>query len=140
MKGVGLWIDHSKATVVSLSEDGEATTRTIESHAGKRVRSKGGARSSTVYTAQDATYEARRDRKYEHHLKQFYASVGACLAGADAIFILGPGEAKTELRKHLEASGLPAERLSVEPADKLTEAQIVEKVKTRFGYPTRETF
>lgn len=140
MKKVGLWIDHARAILVSLDEKGEATTRTVESDAGQRVRSKGGARSSTVYGPQDATYEARRDRKYEHHLEQFYASVGTLLADSDSIFILGPGEAKTEFRKHLETSGVPAEHLSVEAADKLTEAQIVEKVKTRFGYPTRETF
>jgi stalled ribosome rescue protein Dom34 len=140
MNRVGLWIDHARAVLVSLDDEGEVTTRTVKSDAGKRVRSKGGARSSTVYGPQDATYEARRDRKYEHRLEQFYASVGQLLADSDSIFILGPGEAKTEFRKHLETSGVPAERLSVEAADKLTEAQIVEKVKTRFGYPTRETF
>lgn len=140
MNRAGLWIDHARAVVVSLNEDGEASTRTIESDAGKRVRSQGGSRSRTVYGPQDATYEARRDRKYEHHLEQFYTSVGAHLREAGVVFVFGPGEAKGELRKHLEASGVPAERLSVEAADKLTEAQIVEKVKTRFGCPTRETF
>ena len=139
VRKVGMWIDHAKAVLVSL-DDQEVATRTVVSNVGKHVRAQGGAPSGTPYGAQDATYEARIDRKYEQHLRQYYDSIVSEVSGATAIFIMGPGAAKTELRKRLEASGVAGNRLTVEAADKLTDAQVVERVKTHYNYPTREAF
>jgi stalled ribosome rescue protein Dom34 len=136
---VGLWIDHRKAVVVSLGE-GETTTRTIESNVGQRVRSQGGSRAATVYSHQGATYEPGRDQKYERHLNEYYDEVASAIAGADAILVMGPGEAKTEFGKRLERSGVDRSRVRIETSDKLTEPQIVEKIKVHFGYRTRESF
>ena len=49
------------------------------------------------------------------------------------ILVLGPGEAKTELKKELEKSrGLVAKKITLEPADKMTERQVVAKVRQFF--------
>jgi len=135
----GLWIDHSKAILVSVDGD-TVSTRTIESEVGKRVRAKGGARSGgTPYGPQDATYEARRDRKYEHHLAQYYDQVASAIRGTGAVLIMGPGQAKSELKSKLVETGIGETHIEMEASDKLTEPQIVEKVKNHYGLPTRES-
>jgi stalled ribosome rescue protein Dom34 len=116
------------------------TPQTIQSNVEKRPRVKGGAPSVTPYGAQDSTYEARLDRKHEQQLKEYYDQIVSKISDARAIFIMGPGQAKTELRKRLEESGIPADSLTTASSDKLSDAQIVEKIKIHYGYPTRETF
>ena len=135
---VGLWIDHSKAVLVAL--DGERVeTKTVSSDIEPRGHPKGGAPSPTTYGAQDAVYEARRDRRYQRHLSEYYARVVAEINAAVAILLMGPGEAKLELRKALEAAGSGQSRIEVEASDKLTEPQIVAKVKAHYGYAIRAT-
>jgi hypothetical protein len=136
---VGLWIDHAKAVVVALDRE-TVTTHTILCGAGRRPRVKGGAPSTTPYGPQDATYEARRDRRYLEQLRKYYDEIAAVVSGADSIFIMGPGQARTELGKRLQDAGVAADAVSSAASDKLTEAQVVEKVKIHYGYPTRESF
>jgi hypothetical protein len=51
------------------------------------------------------------------------------------LFILGPGEAKGELKKRLEAKGLGARVAAIETADKMIDSQIAEKVRKFFSEP-----
>jgi len=121
---VGLWIDHAKAVLVSL-DNGDVFTEAIASGVESRPRAQGGSRSATPYGPQEATYELRRERKHDQHLKEFYDRVVSVASGADAVFIMGPGEAKTELRKRMSESCGAQDRVSTFAADKMTESQIV---------------
>jgi len=128
----GLWIDHRRAFIVHVTEDG-TTSETIESDVEKHVRGAGGSRSSTPYGPQDIAAGDRVDRKYRGHLDQYYEKVAHAVRDAESIYIMGPGEAKTELKKHLEKSKrTPPVRIAVETADKMTEAQITAKVREHF--------
>ena len=89
----GLWIDHRNAVVVILNEKGEETKR-INSNMEKHVRFGGGA--------QDVTEEDIRDRRFTNHLNKYYDEVITCLGDATSIFVLGPGEAKVEIKKRIE--------------------------------------
>ncbi len=51
---------------------------------------------------------------------------------ADAIFILGPGEAKGELEKRLASKGMGARVVGVESADKMTDHQVAARVRQHF--------
>ena len=51
---------------------------------------------------------------------------------AEAILIFGPGEAKGEFRKRLEKERPSQRTVTVETTDKLTEPQIVAKVRGYF--------
>ena len=57
---------------------------------------------------------------------------------AEVVFVLGPGEAKIELCKQLRKPKDYRRVLSVEAADRMTERQLVAKVRTFFGAPPRE--
>ena len=130
---VGLWIDHRRATVVAI-ENGEVTVKVIESNVGPRTRLSGGARSATSYGPQDVASEGQRDRRYKHLLDMYYQDVIRTIKDAEAILILGPGEAKEELKKRVERSkALKGRLIGVETADKMTKRQLVGAVRRRFG-------
>ena len=54
--------------------------------------------------------------------------------GGEAVLIFGPGEAKLQLKERLSHSKALAERIvGIETTDKLTDPQIVAKVKEHYG-------
>ena len=118
----GLWIDHRKAVIVIVTDEGE-TLSEIASNMEKHVRFTGGTASELGST------EDVRDRQFGNHLNSYYDRVVAVLRGADSIQIFGPGEAKGELSKRLEHEGLKGHVLSVETVDKMTDRQIAAKVR-----------
>jgi len=136
---IGVWIDHKKAVLAKL-EDGNLGSRTILSQIGPRVRLSGGSRSRTAYGPQDLASDTQRDRKYQKQLTEYYRSIVTELSDADSILILGPGEAKGELRRELDRSKtLAAKVVAVEMADKMTDRQIAARVKSFFGAPARRS-
>jgi hypothetical protein len=65
------------------------------------------------------------------HLANYYDEVIACIGDAETILIFGPGEAKGELKKRMERDKIGIRIVAMETADKMTEPQIVAKVKQR---------
>src|SRR3989304_9850966 len=95
----GLWIDHKKAVIVIVADEGEEI-RLIRSNVEKDVRLSGGSRGSrskTRYGPQDVSAEDNRERRFANHLSRYYDEVIAHIRDADSILIFGPGEAKGEL-------------------------------------------
>jgi hypothetical protein len=128
---VGLWIDHRKAVIVSISGE-EVATRLVESNVEKRVRYSGGTGSGGSRGSR-AGGEDTRERRFEGQLGEYYDEVIGCVRDADAILIFGPGEAKTELKTLLERRGLGAHVVGVETVDKMTDRQIEAKARKRFA-------
>ena len=122
-KSVGVWIDHRKAVIVAAGKVGEAIQR-VPSKMEKHVRFSGGA--------QAVSAEDIRDRRFANHLEQYYAAVTALIREAEAILLLGPGEAKIELKHHLEREGLGQRIVRVDTVDKMTDRQIAAKVRQHF--------
>ena len=54
------------------------------------------------------------------------------IRGAECILLLGPGEAKIELKHHLEREGLGERIVGVDTVDKMTDRQIAAKVRQYF--------
>jgi hypothetical protein len=121
---IGIWIDHRKAVIVVLKEKGEEV-RTLDSGLKKRLRFTGGESSGVGSTENTA------DRQYENRLKVFYDEVMAVARLGSSIRIFGPGEAKLELKKHLESAGLGACIQGIESSDKLTDRQFAALVRQR---------
>jgi stalled ribosome rescue protein Dom34 len=120
----GVWIDHKRAVIVSVSA-GRATTTIVESEVGAHPR----------YSGQPgAGGEKKYEARHGQHLDEYYDEVIRHLAEPEELLIIGPGEAKLELRKRLERSKSRAKpTIDVETADKLTDPQIVARVKDHFG-------
>src|SRR4030095_15317953 len=124
-KQIGLWIDHRKAVIAIISDEGEELKK-ITSNMEKHVRFTGGRAS------EDGSTEDVRDRQFGNHLNSYYDEVIAVIRGADSIQIFGPGEAKGELEKRLEHEGLKAHIVASETADKMTDRQISAKVREHY--------
>jgi len=128
----GLWIDHEKAIIVSLIDGSHKVTH-VESDIEGRFRLKGGSRSNTPWGIQSATSESKRDFRYSKHLNIYFQHIIDLLKEAKQIYIFGPGEAKFELKKTIEKNNMFLDKISdIETTDKLTEPQIVAKVKKYF--------
>ena len=125
-KQAGLWIDHRKAVIVVLSGDDEEV-KTIVSGMEKHVRFTGGDGS------EEGSSENVRDRQFGNHLNSYYDQVIAVVRNAESVLIFGPGEAKGELEKRLKNEGMKDHAVSVEAADKMTDRQIMAKVRENFS-------
>jgi stalled ribosome rescue protein Dom34 len=115
---VGLWIDHEKA-VIAFVTGKEEEIRLICSNDEKQHRQSG-----VSMPADDI-----RQRELTRHLNIYYDEVVSSIREAESILIFGPGEAKGELKKRLEKDNLGRRIVGVEPADKMTDPQIVAKVR-----------
>ena len=129
-KRVGLWLDRNKAVIVSVTDTGEERKRITSDMEHYNLY-------SSVVPG-DGSPENIRDRRYWNHLGEYYANIITHIHDAKAIQIFGPGEAKYELKKHLEEAGLSEYIVSMEDAEKLTDDQIGVKVQERF--PARSQF
>jgi hypothetical protein len=121
-QAVGVWIDHKKAVIVSIA-DGQVTTRTLESDVGAHPH----------YSGPHAGGEKKYEDRHNQGLDQYYDDVIGYLGEPDALLLFGPGEAKLQLKERLGRSKGPSERIvAVESTDKLTDPQIVAKVKEHY--------
>ena len=125
-KQAGLWIDHRKAVIVVLSGDDEEV-KTIVSGMEKHVRFTGGDGS------EEGSSEDVHDRQFGNHLNSYYDQVIAVVRNAESVLIFCPGEAKGELEKRLKNEGMKDHAVSVEAADKMTDRQIMAKVRENFS-------
>ncbi len=128
---VGLWIDHKKARIVALTDQGEEV-RLILSKVEKQLRRSGDSPLEGPYESQLVPEDDSRQRKFEGELNIFYDAVIASISNSEAILIFGPGEAKDELRKRLETNNLDDRIVGVETVDKMTDRQITAKVRKWF--------
>ncbi|MDP2994162.1 MAG: hypothetical protein Q8N46_03455 [Anaerolineales bacterium] len=130
-KQAGLWIDHRKAVIVIVTEEGEDIQK-IESGMGRHVHYRGASTTKSPYSTQYQQGDDQLDNKFTEQLNKFYDEVIAHIRAAEAVLIFGPGEAKGELEKRIEHEGLKAHILAVETVDKMTDRQISAKVRERF--------
>jgi hypothetical protein len=128
---VGLWIDHRKALIVAVTEKGEEM-RLIISKVDKQPGRSGGMRSTTPYEAHQVQADDSRERKFTGHLNIYYNAVIASIRDAESILILGPGEAKGELKKPLVRNKLGGRIAGIETIDRMTDRQIAAKVRRYF--------
>jgi len=130
-KEVGLWIDHRKAVIVVTTDKGEEI-KLIVSKVEKQLRRSGGSPLKGPHEASQVPADDSRERAFTGHLNIYYDAVIASIRDAEAILILGPGEAKVELKKRLESEELSGRIVGIETVDKMTDRQIVAKVRQRF--------
>jgi hypothetical protein len=94
----------------------------------KHVRFSGGNRS------EEGSADDERDRQFAAHLNRYYDEVISYIRDAESILLFGPGEAKGELEKRLSAQGLGKRIVGIETTDKMTDGQVVAKVRQHFQH------
>ena len=130
-KPAGIWLDSREAFIVYLDDNKENTLRLIseidESHP------VGGSGSSTPYSAQEAVSETKYLHRRQHQEKQYFQSIIQKLTSRDAVYIMGPSQAKIGLEQELNKQpDLAAKIQKVESCDRITDNQIRAKVRDYF--------
>jgi len=131
-KYIGIWVDHKKAFVVTLSE-GKDSLKKIESNVEPHFRLSGGYRSVNS-SGTSPVSERKPEERRKHQLHNYYQELIQNVKTAKEIFIFGPGEAKTEFAKEIKkVKAYEGKIRGIEPSDKLTQRQIIAKVKEFFS-------
>ena len=128
---VGLWIDHREAVVVTLTDETDVVKR-ISSGVEKHPERSATAEKQRAFESLKVKADDLQQNALTGHLRSYYDAVIAELVDAEQVLILGPGEAKLELKKRLVEVKLGPKLVEVETADRLTEGQLVAKVKEYF--------
>ena len=129
---VGLWIDHRKALVVTVTDKGQVN-KLIISTIEKQGRRSLDSRHTGPYEPQRVPADYSRQRAFSGHINIYYDAVIASIRNAESILIFGPGEAKGELKKRLKRIDLGGRIVGVETVDKMTDRQIAAKVREHFA-------
>ena len=135
-KNLGIWVDHKKAVIVTLNESGDTKSiREIQSEIERHVRLSGGSRTKrTPWGPQPITSDSKMDARRRQQLIRFFNRVIEAVADAYKIILMGPGEAKTELKKEMDKSKAMSESLvHMETCDKMTPRQVAARVRDFFA-------
>ena len=130
-KKIGLWLDHKSATIVNFVNEAPVISK-IESELEPVRHSTGGSRGALPYTFDGGGAEGRIMERRNHDLSKYYHKIIKAVSSAGWIYIFGPTHARDELMHEIQRAKVKAD-LDVESSDKLTQRQIVAKVKKHFN-------
>src|ERR1700686_1565737 len=94
----GLWIDHRKSVIVTLTASGEHLAH-IVSNVEKHLERGGDSPLKGPYEARQVPADDNRQRALSGELNIYYDAVIAALRDFENLLLFGPGEAKGELQK-----------------------------------------
>lgn len=130
-KKVGIWVDCEKAHIISLFPE-RYVFETIESDVETRVRYDGESKSFSGKGGALVNPSKKKTKRRKHQLDNFIEMLVEKVFSAEEVFIFGPADTKKELSKGLrKRKDCPPVRLS--SADKMTERQMVARVKEHFN-------
>lgn len=121
-KKLGIWMDHEQARLTEFTTD-PMTTTTISSrftHAVKQASVDKG--------------ENHMHSKEQHQQQEYYKELGERILKYEEVVLFGPTSAKNELMNSIRDNHLfNAVKISVEPADKMSENQVHVFVRKYFS-------
>ena len=138
---VGIWVDHKKAVIATIKRpvrsheaEEKTTLNKINSNVERKVRLSGGSRTGkTPWGPQDVSVDSKIEAHQKEQLKKFYQQIIAAVKDADKILIMGPGEAKHELKKQIEKlKSTAAKIVDLQTIDKVTDKQFTANVRLFF--------
>lgn len=126
----GIWIDSSKAIIVSLNGKKESITEidsTIENKSYPNREGNKGTFSGSHHSASETQLNNRKKEQTNY----FMDSIIDYIKRSDELYVFGPASAKTELKKRIQTEKIiaPDKLKGVDTSDKLTINQIVAKVQ-----------
>lgn len=129
---VGLWIDHRKAIIVSITKQGEEIQE-IKSDVEKQPRRSGDSPLKGAYEPIQVPADDSLQRAFTGSLNVYYDKVIASIDSAESILIFGPSTAKDELKERLKENNLDSRIVGIETVDKMTDHQISAKTRQNFA-------
>jgi stalled ribosome rescue protein Dom34 len=120
---VVVWIDHTEARVFHVHPDSidETTVHGPHQHVHRHPPGRG------------------EPHEHPDDSRRYFTAVAHALAGVREALVIGPGEAMRELYNHLHDHhpAIQNHVIAVEPADRLTDGQIVARARAFFNARAR---
>lgn len=124
---IGIWLDRSRAIIVSIN-DKKCEMLTLSSDIDDARHPRCGTEGHCTIIP-----ESRLRQRRHEIVKKFYQKIVETIRTAGAIFILGPGIAKTELINEIvTVKHLKGHIIGIETADKMSTRQLESKVRKFF--------
>ena len=121
-KQLGIWMDHSVAYLMDLTND-TLETNVIESHPVPL--------SDPQFVYKDESHALNKEQA---HLSSFYRNLGEVILGFEEVLLFGPTDAKNELVNLLKENHLfDTIKIEVKATDKMSESQRNTFVKEYFA-------
>ena len=131
-KNVGIWLDNEKAYIITLI-DGNENVEKIESNIETRVRIEGEKKSYSRLGGMFINPQKKKTKRKNHQLKDYFDIILKRTRDASSIYIFGPADAKTNLKKIIQQEKNLNRKLErVDASDKLTQNQMIARVKEVF--------
>ena len=118
---VAIWVDHQEAFLAKFQNEQLMREEEIDSDVGPHTHGGG--------------WSQHRIEAHRHEqLKHFYDEIVEHLGTVDEILILGPGQAKHELRARIDHhKGLRGKVVNIKTTDKISEEQFIQVVEEYFA-------
>lgn len=130
---IGIWLNSTKAILVEMA-NGSETVRTIESEVESRTRYPGEGKNFSRLGSMQVNPSKKNTNRKKHQLHHYFDEIIDELEGAENIFIFGPSTTKNLLEKEIRKnSSFINKNISIENSDKMTQNQLIAKVKTHFS-------
>ncbi|MDP4284047.1 MAG: hypothetical protein Q8891_06460 [Bacteroidota bacterium] len=131
-KQTGIWIDTKKAVIVFLDKS-DHMLKTIESNIESRERIPGETKLLTRFGNQFLNFEKKKENHRANEIREYLKKVTNELNDTDELVLIGPASMKKELEKIILKDTTKSLVIKgVEPAESMTENQIVAWVKTYY--------
>lgn len=133
-KQTGIWLDKEQAIIINLSA-GSHTIKYLESNITTRERFPGEGKKFGRFGSQFLSMESKKRNAVKNQSEEYLKNIISELKNTDKLVVFGPAEMKILLEKAILGNNLISDKLlAVEPADNMTENQLVAWVK---GYYER---
>jgi hypothetical protein len=129
-KQTGIWIDSTKAVIVTL-EDGKEAVSEIQSDLESSVYHDKEGDKGSFFKGQHMDSEKSLDERKKHQINGYLKEIISTVSASDELYIFGPAETKTKLEQKINAekSTIANKLKSVQTSDSMTSNQIIAQVK-----------
>lgn len=135
----GIWLDAEKSFIVFLN-NGNARVEMIESGIETRVRFEGERKPFSRLGGMLYNPAKKRTERKKHRLKDYFETLKTMLQPAGEIYVFGPAGTGKQFSRHMYSCRQMRDRVvKVERTDRMTEKQMVAKVKDFFTEREKET-
>ena len=133
-KHTGIWLDKEQAIIINLA-NGNHTIKYLESNITTRERFPGEGKRFGRFGSQFLSMESKKRNAVKNQSEEYLKNIINEVKNTDKLVVFGPAEMKIQLEKAILGNNLISDKLlAVEPADNMTENQLVAWVK---GYYKR---
>lgn len=129
-KKVAIWMDYAEALIGRREEDRVAVEK-ISSGIEFHLREEGQTADRTRFTPfHVSNNEHRNQHREQEQVKKYWKNLSEKLAGAEGVYLMGPGEAKREFARYMEEHIKNSPKvLALENSERLTENQLLAKMR-----------